>query len=144
MRKDYISRTVCILSGNTARRAFNNPEIFSEITGVPVDLIKDFDDLLSAICSGEELIPEDYQAKADSWLDRFFANDDINWNIFSPTVHMVGEKFGGKAQMWLKSVQKILLKFPHFRSLYMELTLLEHCHLLQALEVKKELSMVIK
>ena len=57
-----------------------------------MDLIKDFDDLISAIVSGEELNPEDYQAKADSWLDRFFANDDINWNIFSPTVHMVGAR----------------------------------------------------
>ena len=57
-----------------------------QIKGVPVDLIKDYNDLLVAISSGGDLDPIAFEADANSWLDRFHANDDLNWNILSATV----------------------------------------------------------
>ena len=38
--------------GNTAHRAFGNPEEFLRITGVDQDLICRLKNLLSAVCSG--------------------------------------------------------------------------------------------
>ena len=76
-------------TGRTAKRAFENPAIFAEITGFPEDLIRDFDTLVTALACGEQVDPVAYKALADSWLDRFFANKDINWSILSPSVHMI-------------------------------------------------------
>ena len=77
------------MDGRCSRVAFANPEKFSEISGVPVDLIKDFDTLVVALCCGADISPEEFEKKAEDWLDRFHGNDDISWNVLSPTVHLV-------------------------------------------------------
>ena len=76
------------MDGRCSRVAFANPEKFSQICGVPVDLIKDFDTLVVALCCGADISPEEFEKKAENWLDRFHGNDDISWNVLSPTVSM--------------------------------------------------------
>ena len=74
------------MDGRCSRVAFANPEKFSEICGVPVDLIKDFDNLVVALCCGADINPVEFEKKAESWLDRFHENTDISWNVLCPTV----------------------------------------------------------
>ena len=61
-------------------------EIF---TGVPVDLIRDYNTLMVAITCGADIHPAEFEKLAESWLDRFHDNEDLNWCILAPTVHLV-------------------------------------------------------
>ena len=74
-------------TGNVARKAFKNPEIFGEITGFPVDLIEDLDFLMDLMSCGHEIDPQNYQVLADDWLRRFHGNPEVNWNWLSPSLH---------------------------------------------------------
>ena len=78
-------------SGNVARKAFENIEIFSEITGFPLDLLKDLYDLAMAMSCSQKISPKLYKKKAMAWLDRFHSNNELNWHWFSPTVHILLE-----------------------------------------------------
>ena len=69
--------------GNTSRRAFADPQAFSEIVNLDVDLVRDMATLLDAINCGFELSPEAFQARADDWLDRWHASN-MSWNVLSP------------------------------------------------------------
>ena len=69
--------------GNTSRRAFADPEAFSQIVNLDVDLVRDMATLLDAINCGFELSPEAFQARADDWLDRWHASN-MSWNVLSP------------------------------------------------------------
>ena len=77
------------MDGRCSRLAFAHPEVFSRLSGIPVDLIKDYNRLVVALASGADLNPVEYEILANSWLDRFHANEDICWNVLSPTVHLV-------------------------------------------------------
>ena len=78
-------------TGNVARKAFENIEIFSEITEFPLDLLKDLYDLAMAMSCSQKISPKLYREKAKAWLDRFHGDDEINWHWFSPTVHILLE-----------------------------------------------------
>ena len=72
-----------------ARRAFENPEIMSRITGFPQDLIEDLYTLMCALNSTEEIDPDLFQELATSWIHRFYSNPDLVWHWMSVTVHTV-------------------------------------------------------
>ena len=76
----------CSNNGAVARRAFENPEVMSRITGFPQDLIEDLYTLLCALNSTEEVDPDLYNELAQSWIQRFFANPDLVWHWMSVTV----------------------------------------------------------
>ena len=78
-----------MMDGRCSRLAFSRPEKFSQLSGMPIDLIKDYNRLVVALASGADLSPKEYGILANSWLDRFHANEDICWNVMSPTVHLV-------------------------------------------------------
>ena len=78
-----------MISGNCARRAFENIKEFSEITYFPEDLLDDYYTLLMALSCDSKVSPELFDAAANDWMDRFFSNPDLNWNWFSVTVHLV-------------------------------------------------------
>ena len=59
---------------------------FFQNLDVPVDLIKDYNDLMVALASGADIDPVAFEIDCNSWLDRFHENDDLNWCILSPTV----------------------------------------------------------
>ena len=79
----------CSNNGAVARRAFENPEIMSRITGFPQDLIEDLYTLMCALNSTEEVDPDLYQELATSWINRFFSNPDLVWHWMNVTVHTV-------------------------------------------------------
>ena len=74
--------------GNTARAAFEKFDIFAEIVGVDADLVRDLNYLIMAVNSTSTLDPDEFDALAANWLDRFHASD-ISWNILSPSVHLL-------------------------------------------------------
>ena len=74
------------MDGRTSRLAFADPEKLSQLTGVPMDLIRDFDALIVALVSGADINPIQFEGLANSWLDRFHSNPNISWNVLSPTV----------------------------------------------------------
>ena len=74
--------------GNTAREAFEKFEIFAQILGVDVDLVRDLHYLIMAVNSTMPLDADEFDADAASWLDRFH-NSGISWNILSPSVHLL-------------------------------------------------------
>ena len=76
------------IDGNAVRDCFKRPELFARLIDFPVDLIRDFYTLITAIVSGADIKPAEYKALADSWLDRFH-NSSHNWNILSPTLHLI-------------------------------------------------------
>ena len=68
-------------TGNTARVAFANPEIFSEITNFPVSLIKKLKILFDVIdTTSHEVDPDKFDEFCQSWLDEFFASN-VSWNV---------------------------------------------------------------
>ena len=69
------------IDGNAVRTCFSRPKTFAHLIEFPVDLIRDFYTLITAIVSGADIKPAEYKALADSWLDRFHSNSSINWNI---------------------------------------------------------------
>ena len=74
-------------SGNVARRAFANERIFSEITGIPTNIIQGFGVLWSAIRSGHRIDEKKFEEKCNSMLDLFFASPEVNWYGLSPSAH---------------------------------------------------------
>ena len=56
--------------GNTARRAFANAAVFSEITGVSIDVIIRLQTVLRAICSGQRLNIKHFQSFCSDTLDK--------------------------------------------------------------------------
>ena len=74
-------------SGNLVRKAFENIQIFSEITKFPLDLLEDLDYLITAICQTRDLSAEQYDLLAQDWLRRFHSNQCMNWHWLSPSVH---------------------------------------------------------
>ena len=58
-------------------------------SGVPADLIRDYNTLMTALTCGADISPSEFEVLAESWLDRFHDNEDLNWNILAPTVHLV-------------------------------------------------------
>ena len=77
------------MDGRTSRLAFADPEKLSQLTGVPMDLIRDFDVLIVALVSGADIDPVQFEGLANSWLDRFHSNPNISWNVLSPTVRFL-------------------------------------------------------
>ena len=79
-------------TGPTIRKAYDNIEIFSTITGFPEDLLDDLDALLRALRSTDErMSPDLYEFYAQDWLKRFHSNPEVNWCWLSQTVHTVTE-----------------------------------------------------
>ena len=76
-------------AGNVANRSFANPERYSEICYMPFDLVRDYSFLLKALTCGRDIDPDLYDLRAIDYMQRFYANDDLNWNWFSVTVHGV-------------------------------------------------------
>ena len=74
------------MDGRTARLVFAEPEKFGQLIGMPADLIRDFDALIVALCSGADVSPVEFEGLANSWLDRFHSNPNISWNVLCPTV----------------------------------------------------------
>ena len=73
-----------------ASASFANPERFSEICYMPVDLVRDYSFLLKALTVvSRDVDPDLYDLLAQDWMRRFYANEDIFWNWFSVTVHGV-------------------------------------------------------
>ena len=71
--------------GNTARRAFSNPEVFADITGVNVECIRRLHNILLSVSSG-------YNINIDAFTK--YCNDTLylilelyDWYILPPTVH---------------------------------------------------------
>ena len=74
--------------GNTAREAFEKFEIFAQILGVDEDLVRDLHYLIMAVNSTAPLDPDEFDALAADWLDRFHSSA-ISWNVLSPSVHLL-------------------------------------------------------
>ena len=68
------------IDGNAVRTCFSRPETFARLIDFPVDLIRDFYTLITAIVSGADIKPGEFRDLADSWLDRFHSSSH-NWNI---------------------------------------------------------------
>ena len=71
--------------GNTSRRAFSSPAIFSSITGVDIELIQRLHNILIAITSGYDLNTKNFQKYCDDTL--CFILDKYSWYIIPPSVH---------------------------------------------------------
>ena len=71
-----------------ARKAFQNPEILSEITGVPLELVEGLAVMLELAKSTIPVCPEKYEFLANSWLDQFHSSA-ISWNWLSPSIHVL-------------------------------------------------------
>ena len=76
-------------TGSVAKKAFDNPEIFSEITGFPLDLLKDLSFLLTTLRCGKKVDADLYDIVAQNWLRKFHSDCNLNWNWLSPSVHVV-------------------------------------------------------
>ena len=72
-----------------AKTAFDNPEIFSEITGFPLDLLKDLSFLLTTLRCGKKVDANLYDIVAKNWLRKFHSDCNLNWNWLSPSVHVI-------------------------------------------------------
>ena len=68
---------------------FANPETYSEICLMPVDLVRDYSYLLMALNCGKDIDPDEYQLRANDWMQRFYSNEDLYWNWFSVTVMII-------------------------------------------------------
>ena len=55
---------------------------------MPYDLTRDYGFLLLALTCGDDIDPDEYQLRANSWLHRFHSNTEISdWHWPSVTVH---------------------------------------------------------
>ena len=75
--------------GNTARRAFEHADIFSDITGVEVEVIIRLRTILRAVCSGYDLDSKPFQQYCQQTSDEILSNYD--WYIIPPSVHKLLE-----------------------------------------------------
>ena len=57
-------------TGKVAKTAFENAEIFSEITNFPLDLIQDLHFMLVALRCGRDIDADSYEILAKDWLKR--------------------------------------------------------------------------
>lgn len=73
--------------GNTARRFFSNPEISSEITGINLNLIKRFKNILTAISCGHEINAEAFNSYALDTANLFV--DLYPWYYMPASVHKI-------------------------------------------------------
>ena len=75
--------------GNTARRAFEDAEIFLDITGVKVELIVCFRTILNAVFSGFSLNSEAVTKYCLETTDLIIK--EYNWFVIPPSVHKLLE-----------------------------------------------------
>jgi hypothetical protein len=75
--------------GNTARRAFEKSNTFSEITGVDVDIIFRLKTILKAVCSGYDLDSSAFQQYCNDTTDKIIS--EYNWYVIPPSVHKLLE-----------------------------------------------------
>ena len=73
-------------TGNVVRKAFNHPEEWSQISGLPADLINDLRRMSMALRSDFYINDQLWDNLCESWLDRFHASA-VSWNQLSPSVH---------------------------------------------------------
>ena len=73
--------------GNSARKVFQHPEILSEITGVDLDLIKRFADILEAITCSYAIDPNLFADYCIDTARKYVAL--YKWYKMPPTVHKV-------------------------------------------------------
>ena len=71
--------------GNTARRAFLDPDTFASITGVDIDLIRRLKNVLCAVCSGYHLNIEKFHEYCYDTL--LLIVQLYSWYAIPPTVH---------------------------------------------------------
>ena len=77
--------------GRVAAMGFANPETYAEICYMPVDLVRDYSYLLIALNCSRDIDPDEFQLRANDWMQRFYSNDDLSWNWFSVTVGFPAE-----------------------------------------------------
>lgn len=75
--------------GNTARRAFENAEVFSDITGVKVEVITRLRTILKAVCSGYDLLPDKFSVYCQETTDCILSS--YSWYVIPPSVHKLLE-----------------------------------------------------
>ena len=73
-------------TGNVCERMMAQEEAFSEVTGVPLDLVRDFNTLMMSLCQSHYVDADKFEALCQSWLNRFHRSE-IRWNQLSPTMH---------------------------------------------------------
>ena len=71
--------------GNSARRAFEQSNTFSEVSGVDVDIISRLKTVLKAVCLGYDLDSSSFQQYCNETADKVLS--EYNWYFISPTVH---------------------------------------------------------
>ena len=75
--------------GNTARRAYENSEIFANITGVDEEVIIRLRTILKAVCSGYDLEPKKFKMYCNETTDKILSL--YSWYTLPPTVHKLLE-----------------------------------------------------
>ena len=75
--------------GNTARTAFENAEVFAEITGVDSEVIVRLRTILKAVCSSYDLEPEKFKEYCNETTDKILSL--YSWYTNPPTVHKLIE-----------------------------------------------------
>ena len=75
--------------GNTARRAFANAKVFSDITGVNLEVIERLHTVLRAICSGYSLNVDEFRSYCHITIDMILA--EYSWYPMPPFVHKMLE-----------------------------------------------------
>lgn len=73
--------------GNTARKFFDNPELSADITGIDVNLIKQFHKILSALSSGQAIDLVKYEKLCDDTAELYVKL--YNWYYMPVTVHKI-------------------------------------------------------
>ena len=81
------------------RRAFENVEIFADITGVNVELINRLKNILIAVCSCYHLNLEKFTPYCQQTSD--YIIQEYNWYIIPPSVHKLLEH-GSKIAEYLE------------------------------------------
>ena len=79
------------LLGNLVKDAFRDPALFAKVLGMPKlePLIRDIDSLLVAVNSREMVDVQAFRAKCTVILDYFHDDEELNYNIMSPSIHML-------------------------------------------------------
>ena len=84
----FVGKTGNSNDGNTARKAFENYEIFAEIIEIDPEIVRILRDLLNAINCTLPLDADKFEALCELWLDLFF-NSEFSWNVLNPSVHLL-------------------------------------------------------
>jgi hypothetical protein len=83
--------------GNTARRAFENAEVFAEITDVDLEVIVRLRTVLKAVCSSYDLEPEKFQEYCYETTAKILSM--YSWYTIPHTVHKLLEHGAQVAEM---------------------------------------------